>query len=834
MKSSVRKIQEAVATIILVLGALASAGGARASNVIWCVVNDTDFASAAEQATLAPTTIKLVKGTYHVAGTKFAQNAVFHSFELLGGYSSYPCTSRTIDPANTTIIAGQNDAFGVQAKGDVTIEGIGFAGASAGILLAWDDSDYSVSANVNVTVRRNSVSGASSGSAGGGIDIFWLPSSSQTLSARIVENLLHDNVGFDGGQSTCGSGGSNGVIYLDEFYSASPATWTVVNNTVVNNTFSGGICVYGGNLQAYNNILHGNNGPDLFVSSATTAFLEDNVIGSHVYNGSVIPIGTLTGDPKLDAQFHPIESPASPVINAGYNNVPGGLPVYDLTGGPRTVGSTVDLGVYESSIVDKLTQTVSNTNDSGLGSLRAAIDSINANGSGIVEFKIGSSCGPHVITLNSTLAGISKGGIINGYTQPGASQNDLDVGDDATICVILEAGNSGVDTGLSVPSGAGDADTLTIEGLAFSGFSSAAIDLEGGSLHTVIGNHFGGSVGGHTLKSNQVDVQVGTAVHDMIIGGVDVADRNIIGDAHSNGIWLQGGVSGLLLIGANNNQIVNNYIGVGWNPNSSAYTNRGNGSNGIRVDGHDNTFSGNLIGDNGQAGVAFNAGGAQNNVMDGSFIGVTSGGNAVGNGTVGVLFEAATGGAPENNIVRDNTIEDNAREGIWVQIGQGNKLRRNSIAFNGMLGIDLAAEGVNPNDDDGGIQQANYANHGQNYPVLTGASGGFQSGYVSGSLITTGGNFTLDFYASGSCDASGHGPGLNWLGSASVTVTVPMGTDEGFVSFNVRLAPDISLLNGTVITATATNGNGDTSEFSACATYLNDTIFANGFEPLPF
>ncbi len=823
MKSPVRKIHQAVATIILVLGALASASGARASNVVWCVVNDTDFASAALQATEAPTTIKLVKGVYHVAGTKFTGNAsVFHSFELLGGYSSFPCTSRTIDPANTTIV----DALSVEAKGDVTIEGIGFG---EGFSLNWEDFDHTVSANVNLTIRRNIVSGGSAG----GVDIFWNPTSSQTMSAQIVENLLHDNAG-GGGEAACGSGGSFGMVYLAANDSEAPATWTVVNNTIVNNTFPGGICVFGGTLQAYNNILHGNNnGPDLFVSSASTALLEHNVIGSHVYNGSVIQTGTLSGDPKLDSQFHPIEAPASPVINSGDNNVPGGLPAYDLTGGPRIVGSTVDRGVYESSIVDKLIQTVSNSNNSGVGSLRAAIDSINANGSGIVTFNIGSSCGPHVITLNSALPGITSGGYINGFTQPGSSQNDLDVGDDATICVILEAGNSNVDTGLSVPASAGDADTLTIEGLAFSGFSSAAIDLEGGSLHSVTGNHFGGSVGGRALQSNQVDVLLGAAVHDMIIGGVDVANRNIIGDANSNGIWLQGAVSGPLLIGANNNQIVNNYIGLGWNPNSSTYTNRGNGSNGIRVDGHDNTFSGNLVGDNGQAGVAFNAGGAQNNVMDGNFIGVTSDGIAVGNSTVGVLFEAATGGAPENNIVRDNTIENNAREGIWVQVGQGNKLRRNSIAFNGMLGIDLAAEGVNPNDDDAGLQTANYANHGQNYPVLTGASGGYQSGYVSGSLTTTGGSFTLDFYASGSCDASGHGPGLNWLGSTSLTVTVPMGVDEGFSSFNVRLTPDISLLNGTVITATATNGNGDTSEFSACATYLNDTIFANGFEPPP-
>ena len=167
-----------------------------------------------------------------------------------------------------------------------------------------------------------------------------------------------------------------------------------------------------------------------------------------------------------------------------------------------------------------------------------------------------------------------------------------------------------------------------------------------------------------------------------------------------------------------------------------------------------------------------------------------------------------------------------------VGIGHGNKVRKNSIYFNGLLGIDLAAVGVTANDDDGGIQSNDYANRGQNFPVITGAAGGDQSGHVNGTLTTTGGDYVVDVYISPDCDASGHGEAYVWLKSKTVTVTVPQGIDQGTAPFDVAFAvqPPLFLGNGWSITATATDTAGDTSEFSLCTSYVNDTIFRNGFD----
>jgi hypothetical protein len=57
-------------------------------------------------------------------------------------------------------------------------------------------------------------------------------------------------------------------------------------------------------------------------------------------------------------------------------------------------------------------------------------------------------------------------------------------------------------------------------------------------------------------RDNGFDIRLGAGTHDDTVGTDDIADRNIIGGASGSGI--------VIAAGATNNQIVNNYIGIGW------------------------------------------------------------------------------------------------------------------------------------------------------------------------------------------------------------------------------------------------------------------------------
>ena len=158
-----------------------------------------------------------------------------------------------------------------------------------------------------------------------------------------------------------------------------------------------------------------------------------------------------------------------------------------------------------------------------------------------------------------------------------------------------------------------------------------------------------------------------------------------------------------------------------------------------------------------------------------------------------------------------NVIAYNGQAGIEIGRGIadgsiGNRVSGNSIHDNGGLGIDLGSDGVTANDPGDGDAGPNNL---QNFPVLSAATSNEVSTGVRGSLDSSPAtSFTIEFFASPVCDGSGNGEGQTFIGAAAVTTD---GSGNAVIDATV---PASSV--GQVVTATATDAAGNTSEFSAC------------------
>lgn len=485
---------------------------------------------------------------------------------------------------------------------------------------------------------------------------------------------------------------------------------------------------------------------------------------------------------------------------------------------------------------------VTNTNSSGLGSLYQAItDANNTPGADRIVFNIPGS-GVHKIDVSQTpIPTITESLTIDGYTQPGATPNSFDFGDNAIILIQIDGGTSSLNqpppyqrSGLiflraTAANGRGYSPSdYTVRGLSLTGFGGSGVYPPGGipaggialgvfygqvdSL-VILGNFIGLLPDGETPRGSTDGVAGPTR-----LGGADPADRNVI----------SGNSEGCAIIGADA-AIEGNYFGTNASgtkalPNGTAIQADGKLYN--TVIGGTGPGSGNLISGN-SAGVVLGryyqaaprtyppplpANGLH---IVGNLIGVQADGvTPLPNSSAAITILAGTdnvvGGvdAGSGNVITSN--------GSGVLIGSSSsgvtahdQILSNSIYANKGLGIDavvyrsnysLGPQGVTPNDagDQDGIQ---------NFPILNSAV--FTNGTVevTGTLDSTANtSFRVEIFGSDTADPSGYGEGQSYLGFANV-----LSDANGHGAFDVTLAAPASTR---AITSTATGANS-TSEFSA-------------------
>jgi hypothetical protein len=296
--------------------------------------------------------------------------------------------------------------------------------------------------------------------------------------------------------------------------------------------------------------------------------------------------------------------------------------------------------------------TVTNTNDSGPGSLRRAIERANANVgfTDTIDFSI-LGAGPHTITPLSALPTISDPVIIDAPPTGDCSG--------APPTIEIDGVSAGASFGLVVNSlGAG----TIIRGLAITRFGLAAIFLNGGGNNVVECSYLGVAPDGVTAKGNTEGVLISGSTNNTI-GGTTAAVRNVISANLAVGINIGAGSTG--------NSVRGNFIGT----TADGAAARGNGGGGVLITAANNTVggltgtpgtgAGNVISGNTGDGVRIEGPGASSGiVVQGNIIGLgADGSTAIGNSSAGVRAHNAgvqVGGtaAGARNVIAGNSVSE--------------------------------------------------------------------------------------------------------------------------------------------------------------------------------
>ncbi len=337
------------------------------------------------------------------------------------------------------------------------------------------------------------------------------------------------------------------------------------------------------------------------------------------------------------------------------------------------------------------------------------------------------------------------------------------------------------------------------------------------------GNLIGLAAGGAAAVGN---ASIGISLDDNGFGSggpAKLAAVTIGGVAGARNVISGNGGPGIRTV-ANTVIIQSNYVGTDISgttalPNFSGISvTGGNSINGIF--GGTQTVGGVGLGNvvSGNTGVGITVA-LTTATVRGNLVGTRADGvTPLGNGDFGILVDSGSAAIGGTTVGQGNVITANGTEGIRVRIGapaihnaSSASILGNSIYANGPgvgpggLGINLFANDFVTANDLGDADTG--PSDLQNYPVIASAT---TAGNVQGSLNSTANTtYRVEFFASTACDPSGFGEGQTFVGFQSLLT-------DGFgnAAFNVSL-PALPV-GQAIVTATATDPAGNTSEFSQC------------------
>jgi hypothetical protein len=318
---------------------------------------------------------------------------------------------------------------------------------------------------------------------------------------------------------------------------------------------------------------------------------------------------------------------------------------------------------------------VSNTNDSGPGSLREAITLANlTTAADTINFSIPTSdpgynslTGTWTIKPLSPLPQILYGTTIDGTTQPGFAGTPIIELDGS----LAGSGSTG-GVGLYFYHQSAT-DSSTVRGLAINRFRSLGIFMLFGSGHVIQGNFVGTDTSGTIALGNGATGVSLSGVSNTRVGGTTAAARNLL-SGNSNGPGVSIGTDSRAPT-AGGNVVEGNYIGTDITGTVALPNTFGVFLNSLNVRvGGTTAASRNIISGNSRDGVILyrnipDEPATSGNVVQGNYIGLAVNGSlTLGNGGAGVNILADVANFPG---VIDNTVGGTAAGAANIIAGNG-------------------------------------------------------------------------------------------------------------------------------------------------------------------
>jgi Calx-beta domain len=582
--------------------------------------------------------------------------------------------------------------------------------------------------------------------------------------------------------------------------------------------------VIGGVTSDARNVISGNNqfGVNIAGSGATGNLIQGNFLGTDVS-------GTLDLGNTFDGMR----------LNGAPGNTIGGT----VPGARNVISGHAQVGIQLTSTTGNVIQ------GNFIGTdVTGSIDIGNSRDGIALSVSSGNTIGGTAAGAGNLISGNDFSGVKISSGNNNLVQGNL-IGTNATGTAALGNGRDGVEVGSNGLTTSNNTIGGTIPGArnTISGNGRNGVQLVGGGSFTntsnnlVQGNFIGTDVTGTADLGNSFDGVSITGASNNTVGGITLEARNIISGNNRHGVALFTGTINNATRIASGNLIQGNFIGT----DVSGTLAMANVANGVHVeDALNNTIGGtvagarNVISGNGADGISLLNSGTTGTLVQGNFIGTQVDGiSALGNSVHGVFVSNAsnntiggigvTPGACDGpcNVIAFNSA-GSAAEGVHIQSGTGNAILGNAIFANGELGIDLGADDIVTLND---VDDADTgANNLHNFPILESAS-------------IAGGNLTLTGFARpgvaielfiAAADPTGFGEGRTFLarlteGSAAdldgTTGAYGPGPVNGLnqgsdttnrFRFVLPLASLPGVAVGTSLTSTATDANGNTSEFS--------------------